>query len=95
MHKKILVGLDGSTHGLAATREAVELAKLHDRLGRKQGIAQLRLERRGAAHTGALGGRDRHRFLDTGSLGARWPAGCAPWMRDDASSRVPPHTADG
>ncbi len=27
MHKKILVGLDGSTHGLAATREAVELAK--------------------------------------------------------------------
>jgi len=27
MHKKILVGLDGSTHGIAATREAVELAK--------------------------------------------------------------------
>lgn len=27
MHKKILVGLDGSTHGLEATREAVELAK--------------------------------------------------------------------
>lgn len=27
MHSKILVGLDGSSHGLAATREAVELAK--------------------------------------------------------------------
>ena len=27
MHKKILVGLDGSPHGLEATREAVELAK--------------------------------------------------------------------
>ena len=27
MHKKILVGLDGSIHGIAATREAVELAK--------------------------------------------------------------------
>lgn len=30
MHKKILVGLDGSPHGLAATREAVELAKASD-----------------------------------------------------------------
>ena len=30
MHKKILVGLDGSTHGLAATREAVEQAKASD-----------------------------------------------------------------
>lgn len=30
MHKKILVGLDGSTHGLEATREAAALAKVFD-----------------------------------------------------------------
>lgn len=30
MYKKILVGLDGSIHGLAATRSAVELAKRFD-----------------------------------------------------------------
>lgn len=30
MHKKILVGLDGSKHGLEAAKEAVELAKTFD-----------------------------------------------------------------
>ena len=30
MHKKILVGLDGSKHGLEATKEAVELANAFD-----------------------------------------------------------------
>ncbi len=30
MHKKILVGLDGSRHGVEATQEAVDLAKTFD-----------------------------------------------------------------
>ena len=30
MHKKILVGLDGSKHGIEATREAIALAKTFD-----------------------------------------------------------------
>ena len=30
MHKKILVGLDGSKHGIEAAREAIELAKTSD-----------------------------------------------------------------